>query len=107
MINYLPKRKLPFTLVAAVGVVLGAGLLAVIPARAACVCRCIDEVMQPLCDNTIEIRPICPPTVCPIAPPSIAPINPPRVPPIGTQQCIQQRVLDPRTRMYEWRTVCY
>lgn len=98
-----PETLLGLALVVALAV----SLFAVVPAHAACVCRCVNEVMQALCDNAIEIRPICPPTVCPIAPPTIAPINPPRVPPIGTQQCIQQQVLNPHTGMYEWRTVCY
>jgi hypothetical protein len=101
------RRDVPLMLAGIVALVLAAGLLAIMPAHATCVCRCVNEVMQPLCDNAIEVRPICPPTVCPIAPPSVAPINPPRVPPVGTQQCVQRQVLNPQTHMYEWRTVCY
>ncbi len=88
-------------------VVLGEVVLVATPAKAACVCRCVEGIMQPLCDNTIEIRPICPPTVCPITPPGIPPITPPQVPPLGTRQCVQRQVFNPQTGMYEWRTVCY
>jgi hypothetical protein len=95
------------TLVGIVSFLLMAGVLAARPARAACVCRCVEGVMRSLCDNTIEIRPICPPTVCPITPPGIAPINPPQAPPLGTQQCVPRQVFNPQTGRYEWRTICY
>jgi len=45
--------------------------------------------MQPLCQSSIDLPPICPPTICPIASPSIAPINPATLPPLGTSQCGQ------------------
>jgi hypothetical protein len=73
---------------------------------AACVCRCVDGVMQPLCDSSIDLPPICPITVCAIAPPSIKPIQPLGNLPIGTSQCSQRQVLNPNTRQYEWRSVC-
>lgn len=75
-------------------------------AVAACVCRCVNGQMQALCSSSIDLPPICPPTVCPIMPPSIAPIQPPRVPPIGTTQCRQVQVYNQRTGQYEWREVC-
>ena len=31
-----------------------------------CYCTCMDGKNQPICDSTIEIRPICSPKVCPI-----------------------------------------
>ena len=105
--NEVPRSAIYRVLVLALVVALAVSLLTVVPVPAACVCRCVNEVMQPLCDNAIEIRPICPPTACPIAPPAIAPINPPRVPPSGTQQCTEQQVLNPHTMTYEWRAVCY
>ena len=86
--------------------VLIAGFFLAGHATAACVCRCVDGEMRPLCSNSIEIPPICPPTVCSITPPSIAPIQAPRVPPIGTTNCRQAQVLNPRTGQYEWREVC-
>ena len=46
-------------------------------ARADCTCECVNGHMQPLCDSSIDLPPICPPTICPIAPPSITPISPP------------------------------
>ena len=45
-----------------------------------------------ICDSTIEIAPVEPPSVKPIVPPSIEPIAPPRVPPVGTTQCVQVRL---------------
>ena len=74
--------------------------------RAACVCRCVDGEMQPLCESSIELPPICPITVCAIAPPSIKPIQPLGIAPLGTSQCSQRQVLNPTTRQYEWRSVC-
>ncbi len=76
------------------------------PSSADCVCRCVNGQMQPLCQNAIDLPPICPPTVCGITPPSIAPIQPPRVPPIGTTNCRQAQIQNPRTGQYEWREVC-
>jgi hypothetical protein len=71
-----------------------------------CVCRCVDGEMTPICTNAIEVRPICPPTVCQIVPPSVQPINPPTVPPVGTSQCQNKQVLNPYTRQYEWKMIC-
>jgi len=81
-------------------------LLAFSEANADCVCRCTNGQNVPLCSNTLEIPPICPPRVCPIAPPSIEPIQAPQLPPLGTQNCWQQQVLNPYTNQYEWRRVC-
>jgi hypothetical protein len=73
---------------------------------ASCVCRCVNGQMVPLCSSTIEIPPICPPTICGIVPPSIQPIPRPMIPPIGTTSCAPQQVMNPYTRQYEWRTIC-
>lgn len=75
-------------------------------ADAACTCACINGVMQAICQNAIDLKPICPPTVCGIVPPSIAPIQRPRVPPIGTTSCRQAQVYNQATRRYEWRELC-
>lgn len=75
-------------------------------ADASCVCRCMDGQMQPICDSTIDVAPICPMTLCEIAPPSIAPIPPTQMPSLGTTECSQRQVLNPATRRYEWRTIC-
>ena len=74
--------------------------------EAACVCRCVTGEMRALCQSSIDIEPICPPTVCPIVPPSITPIQTPRVPPVGTTQCRQVQVFNGFTNRYEWREVC-
>jgi hypothetical protein len=63
-------------------------------AYATCICRCVGGEMQPICSNAIEIRPICPPTICQIVPPSIPPIAAPVVPPVGTTTCGPQQVLE-------------
>jgi len=86
----------------------GAALLALMSTDVAaqCVCRCVSGEVQPICRSTLDIPPICAPQICPIVPPSIEPIQPPRVPPIGTKDCRQEQVYNPRTRQYEWKTVC-
>ena len=71
-----------------------------------CFCTCINGENQPLCDNTLEIPPICAPVVCPIEPPAIEPIEVPSIPPIGTKECWQEQVLNPYTNEYEWQEVC-
>lgn len=81
-------------------------LAALTPARASCVCRCVDGEVEPICSSSIDIPPICAPSICPIAPPSIAPIRPPVLAPLGTTECRQAQVLNPSTRRYEWRRVC-
>jgi len=75
-------------------------------ATASCVCRCVNGEVQALCSSSIDLPPICPPTICPITPPSVAPIQAPRVPPIGTTVCRQAQVVNPRTGHYEWREIC-
>jgi hypothetical protein len=74
-------------------------------AYADCTCQCVNGHMQPLCDNAIDLPPICPPTVCPIMSPSIAPISPPTLPPLGTTSCQQARVCDPYGNC-RWEQVC-
>lgn len=71
-----------------------------------CVCRCVNGEMIPICRSSIDLPPICPPTICPIVPPSVQPINPPVVPPIGTSQCQNKQVVNQRTGQYEWRLIC-
>ena len=75
--------------------------------HAACVCRCVDGKMQPLCSSFTDIAPICPATVCMIAPAAVAPIKPERIRPPGTFQCEQQQVLNPHTQQYEWHRLCH
>lgn len=75
-------------------------------ALGACVCRCVDGEMTPLCGNSMEIPPICPPTICQIVPPSIQPIAPPIIPPLGTKSCSQEQVYNPATQRYEWKMIC-
>lgn len=89
-------------LVGAIGVI----MMLATPASANCVCRCVDGEMQPLCSNSIDIPPVCMPTVCAIVPPSITPITPPSIPPLGTSECSQRQVQNPDTGRYEWQRVC-
>jgi hypothetical protein len=74
-------------------------------AKAGCTCECANGQMQPLCENAMDMPPICPPTICPIASPSIAPIPTPMVPPIGTSECQPERVCDTFGNC-RWETVC-
>jgi hypothetical protein len=80
---------------------------AIVPAQADCVCQCVNGQMEPICENTFDLRPICPPTICGIVPPSIRPIDPPMIPPIGTSSCGPEQVENPDTGQYEWRTICH
>lgn len=77
----------------------------VLPAHSECICQCVDGHMQPLCSSSIDLPPICPPTICPIMSPSIVPINPPTIPPIGTSSCRQARVCDTFGNC-QWQQVC-
>jgi hypothetical protein len=88
-----------------IAVIMGSSMLP-ISSWATCDCRCVNGQIVPLCDNTLEIAPICPPTICDIVPPSVRPIGVPTIPPIGTQYCAPEQVLNPYTHMYEWRTIC-
>ena len=74
--------------------------------QANCECVCMNGQNQPVCDSSIEIRPICPPQICPIEPPSIPPIQQPTIPPVGTQSCQQEQVYNENSGQYEWRTIC-
>jgi len=76
------------------------------PADATCVCRRVNGQMQPLCQNAIDLPPICPPTVCAITPPSVAPIGPITLPPLGTSSCQMRQVMNPMNGMYQWQQVC-
>ena len=71
-----------------------------------CYCTCIDGRNQPICQNALDVKPVCPPRVCPIEPPSVKPINPPTVPPIGTRRCYQKYVWDHNYQKYMWKQVC-
>ncbi len=70
-------------------------LLLTAEAHASCICRCVDGEMQPLCDSSIDLPPICPLTACAVVPPSVKPIQPLGIPPPGTSQCSQRQVLNP------------
>ncbi len=82
------------------------GLVLAPEASASCVCRCVGGEMQPLCDSSIDIPPLCPAATCALPPPSIAPVAPLRLPPLGASHCSQQQVLNPHTSRYEWHRLC-
>ncbi|HKU54911.1 MAG TPA: hypothetical protein VJP60_06075 [Rhizomicrobium sp.] len=76
------------------------------PGHAACQCACVDGQVQTVCQNAIDLKPICSPQICQLVPPSLRPIQAPTIPPIGTSSCAPQQVFNPSTRLYEWRTLC-
>ena len=86
--------------------VLAIGTFVTSNAYAGCVCRCVDGEVRALCESSIDLQPVCAPTVCPIVPPHIEPITPPRIPPIGTSECRNVQVYNPNTGQYEWQRVC-
>ena len=75
-------------------------------AQANCECRCVNGSVQALCESSIDLKPICAPTICPLVPPAIAPITAPTLPPLGTSHCSNQQVLNPATGQYEWQRIC-
>ena len=89
------------------GLVIAGTLFVPHSATAGCICVCMNGQNQPLCDNSLDLPPICPPRVCPIEPPSIQPITPPRIPPVGTSVCTTELVWDDYQAQYVWREVCY
>jgi len=74
--------------------------------QAECVCRCVEGEMQPICESAIDLRPLCPVTVCALPLPLARPIQPPVLPPLGTTKCTQRQVLDPDIGQYEWQSIC-
>jgi hypothetical protein len=75
-------------------------------ANADCQCACVNGTVQAICESAIDLKPLCPPTLCPLAPPAITPIAAPTLPPIGTSHCAPKQVVDPNTGEYIWRTLC-
>jgi hypothetical protein len=74
-------------------------------AHAGCTCQCINGHMQPLCDSTIDLPPLCPPTLCPLESPSLPPLETPTLPPLGTNSCHQARICDAYGNC-RWQEVC-
>ena len=60
----------------------------------------------PICSNTMELAPICPPKICPLRSPSIKPTENLIIPPIGTQNCSKEQVFNSFTARYEWKNLC-
>src|ERR1044072_1106133 len=73
------------------------------PAYGLCACQCVDGQMRAVCTSTIEHRPLCPPSVCPLPPPTISPANPRSSSPTNPRGCVQQQVMNPDNKRYEWR----
>jgi len=82
---------------------LGLLLIALESTHASCVCRCVGGEVQPICTQAIDMPPICAPAICPASPAAL-PSN--RIPAFGTESCSRQSVFDPRTGLYEVRTIC-
>ncbi len=86
-----------------------AGLLtlaATAPGEAACQCACVDGQVQAICENALDMKPICAPKICQIVPPAVRPIQAPTIPPLGTSSCGPQQVFDPQAGRYVWQTLC-
>jgi hypothetical protein len=83
-----------------------AGLLISTQAGAACTCACVNGEMQPICQSSMDLPPICPTQLCPLVPPKIEPITPPRLPPLGTDHCSPHQVYDPESGQYVWKELC-
>ena len=83
-------------------------LLAMLPgaALADCYCACMNGRNQAICENSLDIKPICGPAICPIQQPSIPPIMRPQIPPVGTRSCRNEQVWDHNYRRYVWKSIC-
>jgi hypothetical protein len=75
-------------------------------AQAGCICRCVNGTVEAICQSAIDLKPLCPATLCPLVPPSLKPLEPVGLPPLGTSQCHNQQVWNPATSRYEWRRLC-
>lgn len=75
-------------------------------ARADCTCVCVDGLNRPLCSDSRDAVPVCPPRVCPDTPRSTRPLDTPGLPPTGTESCSMQYVYNKYARRYEWRRLC-
>lgn len=74
---------------------------------AACRCVCVNGQSQSVCERAIDLPKTCGAQLCPLPGAALQPLNKPRVPPTGTKRCEPMRILNPDTREYEWRTLCY
>jgi len=83
------------------GMLLG---LVPIPAFAMCTCECVDGAVQALCDNALEVAPVCPARICPAVPPSLP--SPSMRPPAGASAYRAVQMLNPLPERYQWRQIC-
>ncbi|CAE6946175.1 hypothetical protein R69608_05533 [Paraburkholderia nemoris] len=75
-------------------------------AHAECECRCMGGQNRPICSSTMELPPLCAPTVCPLEPPSIQPLMAPQLPPLGTTNCQPRQVWNQYAQQYQWQRIC-
>lgn len=75
-------------------------------ANAACSCECVNGQVQAICDNAMDMQPICPPRLCPMTTPDLAPLQMPSLPPLGTSKCQQEQVYNSMTGRYEYKEIC-
>ena len=87
------------------GLALCFAVMLICEARADCTCECVNGKMQPLCDSSIDLPPLCPLTLCPLATPSLAPLNPLTLPPLGTSECHEAQICD-QFGNCRWQQVC-
>lgn len=76
-------------------------------AHAACECRCVGGQNRPICENSLDLPPICPSTMCPLEPPSLQPLATPQLPPLGTSSCEMRQVYNPFVQQYQWQRLCH
>lgn len=74
------------------------------PARAECICACVDGTNSAICSTDSELPPACAPELCPTVNYEIAPVDPDIIEPAGTQQCIMRQVEE--NGRYVWRSLC-
>jgi len=74
-------------------------------AWAACECRCVNGQNVSVCSSAIDLPVMCLQGGCPMALPYVG-LPAVGLPPLGTSSCSVVQVMNPRTMMYEARTIC-
>lgn len=74
--------------------------------QATCQCACVNGQAIPLCSSTLDLPPICSPTICPIVPPSVQPLPSVSLKPLGTSYCSNEQVFNNYSGQYEWQRIC-
>jgi len=74
--------------------------------EARCVCKCVNGNVRAICSSTLDLKPLCSPTLCPMMTPKLKPLQPLTLAPLGTTRCELKQVYNSWTGQYEWKNLC-